>query len=175
MKINTLITRSAPFIAVAAFPFATIAVKNLCELVSLTIYYFNTAIYMIIGLATVYFVWNVYRYFFTADVENKKEAGLYVMYSVIGFFVIISFWGLVNIVKNTFNLDTQVPSSLSGGTGGASYAGCSGTAANGGAGSRTTVNNGTIIPSGSYTQNNSGGNQPGFIRQLYNDLLGSGK
>jgi hypothetical protein len=170
MKTNITIARIAPFVAVAAFPFITTAVRNLCELVSLTIYYFNVAIYMIIALATVIFIWNVYRYFFKADIENKKEAGLYVMYSIIGFFVIISFWGLVNIVKNTFNLDTQVPSSLSGGAGGSVSSGCGG-----GGGSNVRTSGGTVIPSGSYTQNNTGtSQQPGFFVQLYNDLLGSG-
>lgn len=175
MKTNITIARIAPFVAAAAFPFITTAVRNLCELVSLTVYYFNVAIYMIIALATVIFIWNVYRYFFKADVENKKEAGLYVMYSIIGFFVILSFWGLVNIVKNTFNLDTSVPSSLSAGGGGSVSSGCSGSSSyNSSSGSASGVR--TIIPSGSYTQNNSGtSQQPGFFVQLYNDLFGSGK
>ena len=31
------------------------------------------------------------------------------MWSVIGFFVILSFWGLVNILLKSFQLDNQLP------------------------------------------------------------------
>jgi hypothetical protein len=79
---------------------------NLCSLVNTAIGYFNQAIYLIIALAIVTFVWNVYKYFIISDPENKSEASKYVMFSVIGLFVILSFWGLVNIVSNTLNLDT---------------------------------------------------------------------
>lgn len=89
------------------------ATRNLGDLVTLAIHYFNIAIFVIIDLAVLIFIWNVYRYFFKADPENKKEAGVYVMYSVIGFFVIISFWGIVRIVSNTLNLDTAPVGGLS--------------------------------------------------------------
>ncbi|HEY4503625.1 MAG TPA: pilin [Candidatus Paceibacterota bacterium] len=77
--------------------------KTLSTLVTETIIpYINTGIYLIIALAVVTFVWNVYRYFFTE--KEKKEAGMYVLYSTIGFFVILSFWGLVAILSNSLNL-----------------------------------------------------------------------
>ncbi len=97
--------------ALLVAPLTTFAstTNNLNDLVTLAVRYFNQAIYVIIAIAVVVFVWNIYNYFFKADVENKKDAGLYVMYSVIGFFIIISFWGLVNILSNTFNLNTAVP------------------------------------------------------------------
>lgn len=36
------------------------------------------------------------------------------MWSIIGFFVILSFWGIVNIVTNTFKLDSNAPSGFFG-------------------------------------------------------------
>ena len=81
--------------------------QSLCTLVYEAIGYFNQAIYLIIALAVVTFIWNVYKYFIVADPENRGEASKYVMFSVIGLFVILSFWGLVNIVSNTLNLDTN--------------------------------------------------------------------
>ncbi|MES3031348.1 MAG: pilin [Patescibacteria group bacterium] len=82
--------------------------KTLKDIAGLVIEYLNIAIYLIIGLAIVTFVWNVYRYFFTE--KDKTEAGLYVMYSVIGFFVILSFWGLVAILRNSLKLNDRAPS-----------------------------------------------------------------
>lgn len=81
--------------------------RNLKGLVALFTEYLNIAIGLIIALAVVTFIWNVYLYFFTE--KEKTEAGKYVMYSVIGFFVILSFWGLVAILSNTLNLPTQRP------------------------------------------------------------------
>mgnify|MGYP005608003897 CR=1 FL=1 len=81
--------------------------RNLKGLVALFTEYLNIAIGLIIALSVVTFIWHVYLYFFTE--KEKTEAGKYVMYSVIGFFVMLSFWGLVAILSNTFNLPTQRP------------------------------------------------------------------
>ncbi len=81
--------------------------RNLKGLVALFVEYLNIAIGLIIALAVITFIWNVYLYFFTE--KEKTEAGKYVMYSVIGFFLILSFWGLVAILTNTLNLPTQRP------------------------------------------------------------------
>ncbi len=71
--------------------------------------YLNSFLVLLMGLAVVFFVFYVARYFIFS-VEKKKEAGQYVLYSLIGFFVILSVWGLVNILKNTFNLqDNSAP------------------------------------------------------------------
>jgi|GEM_PF-2305840 len=90
------------------FPIITFAAgKTLGDIVVTIIRYFNVAIALIIGLAMVTFVWNVYRYFFTD--KNKTDAGKYVLYSIIGFFVILSIWGLVAILTNTLKLDNTTP------------------------------------------------------------------
>jgi hypothetical protein len=85
------------------------ATYTLACLIGKIVAYLQIGIMLIISLAVIVFIWNVYKYFFKADLENKKEAGLYVMYSVIGFFVILSFWGLVAIVSNTLNLPNAQP------------------------------------------------------------------
>ena len=53
------------------------------------------------GFAVVLFTWFVIQYYIKPN-EDRKNAGQYVMYSIIGFFVILSMWGLVNILSNTF-------------------------------------------------------------------------
>ena len=68
----------------------------------------NIGIYLVIGLAIITFIWNVYLYFFTE--KDRTEAGMYVLYSVIGFFVILSFWGLVAILRNSLKLNDRAPS-----------------------------------------------------------------
>lgn len=96
-------------VLISSMPVITFAAdKDLKYIAGLIIDYLNIALYLIIGLAFVTFVWNVFRYFFTE--KDKKEAGLYVMYSVIGFFLILSFWGIVAIVRNSLKLDDNPPS-----------------------------------------------------------------
>ncbi len=77
--------------------------NTLSDLISLAIQYLNQFLFLLMAFAIVVFVWYVIKYFIKPDSE-KKEAGQYVMYSVIGFFVILSVWGIVSILQNTFNL-----------------------------------------------------------------------
>jgi len=65
--------------------------------------YINLALFLLMAVATLMFVWYVIQYFVRPN-ENRKDAGNYVLYSVIGFFVIFSIWGIVNVVTNTFQL-----------------------------------------------------------------------
>lgn len=89
----------APFIAFAQQ-------KNLRTIIDLVIDYLNRILVLMIGVAVVMFVFYIIKYFIKADAE-RKEAGPYVMWSLIGFFVILSLWGLVNILQNTFDLKNE--------------------------------------------------------------------
>jgi len=85
---------------------------KLIDLVGKIAMYFNTALYLMIGFAVVAFVYNIIKYFILpSDSANRKEAGEYVMWSLIGFFVILSLWGMVNILISTFDLGTNSPGS----------------------------------------------------------------
>ena len=87
--------------------------KTLKTMATLVTEYLNIGLMLIISLAVVVFVWNVFKYFFVET--DHKEAGMYVMYSVIGFFIIFSFWGLVAILRNSLDLDDQAPPSFTNG------------------------------------------------------------
>ncbi len=101
----------ASILTLPALAFAQQPTDNLSQLIGLVIAYINKAVYLIMALAMVVFVWNIYKYFIAGsdNKDSKKEAGLYVMWSIIGFFVIISFWGLVNILTNTLRLRSRQP------------------------------------------------------------------
>lgn len=159
------------------FPFFTYAQqgKTLRDLVATFIGYLQVAITLIISLAMVSFVWNVYRYFFMSDVsgEKKKEAGLYVLYSTVGFFVILSVWGFVAILRNTFKLPDYQPAWPFVGTGGAGNGGKqwpTGTSATTPAGNQWTTGNTSgssapLPPASNYGDNQifPGSDNPGEI------------
>lgn len=109
----------AGILSVLVLPVITFAeTKDLKYIAKLATDYMQIAITLILSLAILMFVYNVYKYFISGsdDVSAKKDAGLYVMWSVIGFFVILSFWGLVNILIKSFNLDSNMPTNTIFGT-----------------------------------------------------------
>ncbi len=82
--------------------------NTLKDLVFMIMEYLNLFLVLLIAIAVVIFVWYIIQYFIKADAEREKAAP-YVMYSIIGFFIILSFWGLVRIMINTFRLPTDKP------------------------------------------------------------------
>jgi len=73
------------------------------ELIYTIISYLNMVLVLLMAVAVVAFTYYVVKYYVLPN-ENRTEGNTYVMYSIIGFFVILSFWGLVNIVQNSFGL-----------------------------------------------------------------------
>ena len=103
----SLVTCLVPALAFAPEP----PVSDLRGLIGVILDYLNLALELLIAVAVVMFVFYIIKYFMKpGDATERKEAGQYVMYSVIGFFVIISFWGIVNLVKGSFNFGTTTTS-----------------------------------------------------------------
>lgn len=88
------------------------ATLTLSTLIQDIIKYLNQILFLLIGLAVVVFVYYIFKYFIMPNAD-RTDGAKYVMYSLIGFFVILSLWGLVNILSNTFGLgnSTNAPNS----------------------------------------------------------------
>lgn len=74
------------------------------------------ALPLIISLAVVYFVFQVFRYAVAGDEEAKAKAKTQMIWGIIGIFVMVSIWGLVAILQSTFgtsavqgNIGNQLP------------------------------------------------------------------
>src|SRR3989344_5081203 len=75
--------------------------------------FLNSVIPLIIGLAFLYFLWGVYTYVVrSASEEDKEKSRNTIIYGVIGLFVMLAAWGLVNVLINTFELETDIGGSL---------------------------------------------------------------
>ena len=61
----------------------------------------------LIGLAVVVFIYGVLLLMLSEGGEKKEEGKQYMLWGIIGIFVMVSVWGLVAIVSNTFKLDTN--------------------------------------------------------------------
>ena len=67
----------------------------------------SQAVIILISLAVVFFLYGILKYIGRGDDEESQKKGKNIMiYGIIGLFVMISFWGIVNILINTFELDT---------------------------------------------------------------------
>ncbi|MFA6404458.1 MAG: pilin [Candidatus Paceibacterota bacterium] len=86
--------------------------KDLNYLISLFTDYLNKILLVMMGVAVVLFVYYIIKFFLRPS-DKREEGAKYLMWSIIGFFIILSFWGVVNVLKNTFNLDSERPASWS--------------------------------------------------------------
>ena len=101
--------------ALLAFPLSAFAQVNATNVQSLStglIGLINTVLVpLIFALAFIVFIWGVFQYFiFGGHDEEKRETGKSLMlWGIIGFFIMVSVWGLVNILRGTFSLNNSVP------------------------------------------------------------------
>jgi len=61
---------------------------------------------LLLGVAFIVFLWGVYKYYIygAADEASRTEGHQWVLWGLIGFAIIFSFWGLVNMATDTLNL-----------------------------------------------------------------------
>ena len=62
---------------------------------------------ILMGLAFVFFVYNVIMFIFTQDAEAKDTARKSMIQSILGFVVILGLYGIVNLLLNTFGVDSN--------------------------------------------------------------------
>jgi hypothetical protein len=67
------------------------------------------AVQVIGSLALLYFLWGLANYVLNAGDEKKKEEGRNIMlWGTIALFVMVSVWGLVRALQETFDIDSDV-------------------------------------------------------------------
>ena len=70
----------------------------------------NRIIPFIIALAVLWFLWGIFRFITNVgDPDKRKEATGMILWGVVGLFVMVSVWGLVNILVRSVNLDNTAP------------------------------------------------------------------
>ena len=69
----------------------------------------NVLVPLIFAVAFLVFIWGVFQYFIAKSEEAKENGKNLILYGLIGFFVMVSVWGLVNILVGTFSLNNAAP------------------------------------------------------------------
>ena len=62
---------------------------------------FSRLIYLIIALAVVVFLWGVFRFIRSEGEEDRKTGREFMLWGIVGLFVMVSIWGLVAIFQST--------------------------------------------------------------------------
>ena|SRR3989344_3052423 len=64
----------------------------------------------LVGLAVVLFLWGVLTYVMAgADDEKKKNARNFMIWGIIAIFVMVSVWGIIEILTNLFGTNVVTP------------------------------------------------------------------
>lgn len=109
-KILALLASIAPALIVAAgenTP-AGSAARSIDGILNWLIGLAARALPLLILAALVLFLFGIVRRFFWAkEGTDKGEAGKFILWGIVALFVMVSVWGLVNVLKGTFNLDTN--------------------------------------------------------------------
>lgn len=74
----------------------------MCTVVNLL----NIAIPLLITLGVAWFIWGVVSYITAKDEEKKGAARSTMIHGIIGLFVMVCVWGLVNILATTFDVQS---------------------------------------------------------------------
>ena len=112
LKHNFLLALTVASTAIVPFLAEAATTKKLSDVIATIVGYLDQILALLMGLAVVLFVYYVIRYF-VMTTEKRGEGAQFVMWSLIAFFVILSMWGLVNILISTFDLGQGNPGSWS--------------------------------------------------------------
>lgn len=83
---------------------------GLFKIIALAFDLINRLAPLIISLTVLIFIWGVFKYVTAAgDSDARQEARGYMMWGIVSLFVMVSVWGLVNLLVATFRLDNTMP------------------------------------------------------------------
>lgn len=76
---------------------------------SITLFINNIVIPFLFGLALLFFIWNVFRFFILGknNEPDKESARRLAIYSVGAFVFLVSLWGIINLLINGLNLGSN--------------------------------------------------------------------
>lgn len=93
-----LVFGAAPLLAAAAVP------GTFDYVLEKIVGYVNVIVPVLITVAIAYFIWGVIQFISSSEEEAKKNGRTKIINGLIGLFVIVAFWGIIALVKNTFGV-----------------------------------------------------------------------
>lgn len=100
--------RLTPFV-LAFMPFAAMAAvsSDLGDIVTTLKSLADAIVPLFMVLAVAVFLWGIVKYITAGgDAAKEQAARGFIIYGLIGIFVLVAFWGIIQIVANTFGITT---------------------------------------------------------------------
>lgn len=91
-------------LAAAALPFMAFAQADAFSVLNVVKNFINQATPVLVSAAVLYFIYGVVTFVIAGDADKKAEARQKVIQGIIGLFVIVSLWGIVFFIGNTFGV-----------------------------------------------------------------------
>ncbi len=107
MRARLLLT-SVVSLGLIALP-SIVGAASLFDTLSLANTFLNALIGLFITLAIVVFFWGLIKYLTSLSGENASEGLQIMMYGVIAIFVMVSIWGIIRLLQNTFKVTSTDP------------------------------------------------------------------
>jgi hypothetical protein len=80
-------------------------IENLYQVAPFVNEYINLAYYIMLALSVFMLIWGIFKFIIYAGDENgRKEGRTIIFWGVIGIFIMLSIWGIVNLLGNTVGL-----------------------------------------------------------------------
>lgn len=84
--------------------------KDFGEFAGIVMDLISLAIPIVIGLSLIAFLWGLTVFILNADNEEKiTEGKTFMVWGVIGLFVMVSVWGIINLLTGSFGFDFIFP------------------------------------------------------------------
>ncbi len=99
---NLLLKGSA--VAGAAMPMLAFAQADASSVLGVIGNLINQAIPILISAAVLWFIIGIIRFVIAGDADKKADARRTVIQGLIGLFIIVSMWGIVFFIGNTFGV-----------------------------------------------------------------------
>jgi len=99
-------------LTLVSVPFLASAVGSIGSVLSTIIYYLNLIVPALVTVAVVYFIIGVVSFMTSSDEEAKKKGRTKIINGLIGLFVIVAFWGIIAVVKNSFDIGNATGQSI---------------------------------------------------------------
>lgn len=102
-KLTVLALSAAPYLALAQGTGQ--GLNNIIRMISGII---SSIIPILVALALIYFFWGLIKFILQSG-DAKDEGKKYMIWGIIALFVMVSVWGIVNLLKESFGVqNTQV-------------------------------------------------------------------
>ena len=101
--ILTILTLALPQLSFAEAPLT----NSILGIVEFLVFLASQILPLIIIAALVLFLFGIAKRFFWGGDDGVKS-GQYILWGIVGLFAMVSVWGLVNLLRNTFKLNNEV-------------------------------------------------------------------